>query len=160
MYIHYEFVYIHPFGEGNGRTARLWQNVLLTSWNPLFEYVPIESQIKKYQLDYYKSIDICNKVGDSNLFVEFMLKMIDETLEEILNSVSKETRNISEGVNRLLDIMDDDISLSANEIMKRLGIKSKETLRSTYLNPAIENGLIKMTLPEKPNSKNQKYIKS
>ncbi len=157
---HYEFVYIHPFGDGNGRTVRLWQNVLLTSWNPLFEYVPIESQIKKYQSDYYKSIDICNKVGDSNLFVEFMLKMIDETLEEVLNSVSKETRNISEGVNRLLDIMDDDISLSANEIMKRLGIKSKETLRSTYLNPALENGLIKMTLPDKPNSKNQKYIKS
>ncbi len=156
---HYEFVYIHPFGDGNGRTARLWQNVLLTSWNPLFEYVPIESQIKKYQSEYYKSIDICNKVGDSNLFVEFMLKMIDETLDEILNSVSKETRNISEGVNRLLDIMDDDISLSANEIMARLGIKSKETLRSTYLNSALENGLIKMTLPDKPNSKNQKYIK-
>ncbi len=156
---HYEFVYIHPFGDGNGRTARLWQNVLLTSWNPLFEYVPIESQIKKYQSDYCKSIDICNKVGDSNLFVEFMLNMIDETLEEVLNSVSKETRNISDGVNRLLDIMDEDISLSANEIMERLGIKSKETLRSTYLNPALENGLIKMTLPDKPNSKNQRYIK-
>ncbi len=156
---HYEFVYIHPFGDGNGRTARLWQNVLLTSWNPLFEYVPIESQIKKYQSDYYKSIDICNKAGNSNVFIEFMLKMIDETLDEMLLSVTKESHNISEQVNRLLEIMDDDTSLSANEIMKRLNIKSKETLRSTYLNPALENGLIKMTLPDKPNSKNQKYIK-
>lgn len=156
---HYELVYIHPFGDGNGRTARLWQNVLLTSWNPLFEYVPIESQIRKYQSDYYKFIDISNKNGDSHAFIEFMLKMIDETLDEILLSVTNETRNISEQVNRLLEIMDEDIPLSANEIMLRLGIKSKETLRASYLNPAIENGLIKMTLPDKPNSKNQKYIR-
>lgn len=156
---HYEFVYIHPFEDGNGRTARLWQNILLTSWNPLFEYLPIESQIKKYQSDYYKSIDISNKNGDSNVFIEFMLKMIDETLDEVLLSVTKEAKNISDQVNRLLEIMDDDIPLSANEIMTRLGIKSKETLRASYLNPAIENGLIKMTLPDKPNSKNQKYVK-
>lgn len=43
--------------------------------------------------------------------------------------------------------------------MNRLNIKSKETLGNTYLNPAIENGLIKMTIPDKPNSKNQKYVK-
>ena len=55
--------------------------------------------------------------------------------------------------------MENNITLSANEIMTRLGIKSKETLRSSYLNPALENGLIKMTIPNKPNSKNQKYIK-
>ena len=55
--------------------------------------------------------------------------------------------------------MDYDIPLTANEIMKRLGIKSKETLRGSYLNPAIENGLVKMTIPDKPNSKNQKYYK-
>lgn len=156
---HYEFVYIHPFSDGNGRTARLWQNVLLTSWNPLFEFVPIESQIKKYQSDYYKAIDTCNKNGNSNIFIEFMLKMIDETLKEMLLTLKKESKSISEKVNKLLNIMDDDLAISANEIMDRLGIKSKETLRASYLNPAIENGLIKMTIPDKPNSKNQKYYK-
>ncbi len=156
---HYEFVYIHPFSDGNGRTARLWQNVLLTSWNPLFEFVPIESKIKKYQSDYYKAIDTCNKNGNSNIFIEFMLKMIDETLNEMLLTLKKESESISEKVNKLLNIMDDDLPISANEIMDRLGIKSKETLRSSYLNPAIENGLIKMTIPDKPNSKNQKYYK-
>ena len=88
-----------------------------------------------------------------------MLKMIDETIDETLKSVNQESKNISEQVNRLLDVMDYDIPLTANEIMKRLGIKSKETLRESYLNPAIENGLVKMTIPDKPNSKNQKYYK-
>ncbi len=156
---HYEFVFIHPFSDGNGRTVRLWQNVLLTEWNQIFEYIPIESQIKKYQNEYYETIDRCHKNGNSNEFIEFMLKMIDEVLDEVSLTVAKESSNISEQVNRLLEIMEPDISLSANEIMNRLGIKSKETLRNTYLNPAIENGLIKMTLPEKPNSKNQRYIK-
>lgn len=156
---HYEFVFIHPFGDGNGRMARLWQNVLLMKWNNLFEYIPIESHIFKYQNDYYKSIDKSNKAGNSNDFIEFMLKMIDETIDEVLNSVNHESRNISEQVNKLLEVMDFDIPLTANEIMRRLGIKSKETLRGSYLNPAIDNGLVKMTIPDKPNSKNQKYYK-
>ena len=156
---HYEFVFIHPFGDGNGRTARLWQNVLLSKWNPLFEYVPIESQIQKYQSEYYKAIDNCHKAGNSNEFIEFMLKMIDEVLSEMLKTASMTAKSISAQVNKLLEVMEFGIPLSANEIMDRLGIKSKETLRAAYLNPAIENGLVKMTLPDKPNSKNQKYFK-
>ena len=156
---HYEFVFIHPFGDGNGRMARLWHNVLLMKWNNLFEYIPIESQIHKYQDEYYESIGISNKNGNSNVFIEFMLKMIDETIDEVLIGLGQESKNISEKVNRLLEVMEPDIPLSANEIMRRLGIKSKETLRGSYLNPAIENGLIKMTIQDKPNSKNQKYYK-
>ncbi len=156
---HYEFVFIHPFADGNGRTVRLWQNVMLTDWNRIFEYIPIESRIQKYQNEYYEAISKCHRNGNSNVFIEFMLKMIDETLEEVLHSVKKEAKNISDQVNKLLEIMEPDIPISANEIMNRLGIKSKETLRASYLNPALENGLVKMTLPDKPNSKNQKYLK-
>ena len=156
---HYEFVFIHPFGDGNGRTARLWQNVLLTRWNPVFQYIPIESQINKYQDEYYKAIALCHTKGNSDIFIEFMLRMIDEVLDDVLSNVKRESQNISDQVNRLLEVMEADIPLSANEIMARLHIKSKETLRNTYLNPAIENGLIKMTLPDKRNSKNQKYYK-
>lgn len=155
---HYEFVFIHPFGDGNGQMARLWQNVILSKWNKFFEYVPIESQIKKFQTEYYQSISKCHVNGDSNVFIEFMLKMIDDTLQEVLLSSKKESRNISEQFNKLLDVMDYDIPLSANEI-SRLGIKSKETLRGSYLNPAIKNDLVKMTISNKPNSKNQKYYK-
>lgn len=156
---HYEFVFIHPFSDGNGRTARLWQNVLLMKWNPIFEYIPLESKIQKYQDEYYNSISECHKNGDSNKFIEFMLRLIDESIDEVSNNFVQESKNISEQVNKLLEIMDYDIPLSANEIMRRLDIKSKETLRANYLNPALENGLVKMTIPDKPSSKNQKYFK-
>ena len=154
---HYEFVFIHPFSDGNGRMARLWQNVLLYSWNPIFEYLPIESQIQEYQEEYYKVISICNKSGNSNEFIVFMLKVIDETLSKLMSQYEKESLSISDKVTQLLNVLEKDRPLSANEIMERLKIKSKETLRGSYLNPAIENGLVKMTLPDKPNSKNQKY---
>ena len=156
---HYEFVFIHPFGDGNGRTARFWQNLLLSNWNSVFEYIPLESQIHKYQSEYYNKIDICHKSGNSNEFIEFILLMLNEILDEVLLSSQKESRHISEQVNRLLSVMDDEIPYSANELLSLLNIKSKETLRASYLNPALENGLIKMTLPDKPKSKNQRYIK-
>ncbi len=156
---HYEFVFIHPFSDGNGRTVRLWQNILLYNWKDIFLYLPIESQIHKYQDDYYRAIANCNSKGDSTEFIEFMLKMIDETIEEVLKvpiePINQETINI----NKLLDCLEKNIPLSANEIMDKLNIKSKDTLRNKYLHPAIEQGLVKLTIPDKPNSSNQMYYK-
>lgn len=128
-------------------------------WNQIFEYISIETQIQKYQNEYYKKIDECNNNGNSNAFIEFMLEMINQALLEVVSNVRIESNNISNQVNKLLEVMEPDIPLSANELMNKLNIKSKETLRNTYLNPAIENDLIKMTIPDKPNSKNQKYVK-
>ena len=156
---HYEFVFIHPFSDGNGRTSRLWQNVILSNWEEIFEYVPIESQIKKYQNDYYKAINNCNNKGNSTEFVEFMLKMIDETLLELLDATSVQSSHISSYVNKLLEIMEPGVAMTTKELMEKLGMKSRISFRDNYLNPAIENGLIKMTNPDKPTSKNQMYYR-
>lgn len=156
---HYEFVFIHPFADGNGRMARLWHTVLLYRWRKVFEYIPLESQIEKYQEQYYDAIAKCHTKGNSDTFIEFMLIMIDQILDDVILQVNKANAETSEYVRKMLDLMEYDIPYTSSDIMNRLGLKSKETLRKNYLNPAIELGLVRMTVPDKPNSRNQRYVK-
>ena len=81
--VHFELEMIHPFEDGNGRMGRLWQSLILSRWNPLFEWLPIESVIHTYQQGYYDVLAISNKENDATVFVEFMLEVILETLEEV-----------------------------------------------------------------------------
>lgn len=156
---HYEFVFIHPFADGNGRMARLWHTVILYRWRNIFEYIPLESQIERFQTEYYDAIAQCHVNGNSDVFIEFMLDMIDQILDEVILQINKLNADTSEYVKRMLDVMEYDVPYTSNAIMEALGLKSKEALRKNYIKPAIELGLIRMTLPDKPNSKNQRYIK-
>lgn len=156
---HYEFVFIHPFADGNGRMARLWYTAMLAKWKPVFEYIPIESRIEKFQNEYYEAIAKCHVEGESTLFIEFMLSQIDKILDDISIQINEDNEQISEYLKRLLEVMEYGIPYTSNTLMDKLGLKSREGFRRNYLRPAIDMNLIRMTIPDKPNSRNQRYVK-
>lgn len=82
---HYEFEVIHPFADGNGRMGRLWHTLLLSKWNPLFAWLPIESIIHDHQPEYYAAINQSNAQGEGTAFIEFMLGIIKEALQEAIS---------------------------------------------------------------------------
>lgn len=156
---HYEFVFIHPFADGNGRMARLWHTAILSKWKPIFGYIPIESQIEKFQDEYYDAIAKCHMDGESTIFIEFMLSQIDKILDDISVQIREDTDQLSEGIKKLLDVMEYDVPYTSSILMEKLGLKSKEGFRRNYLRPATDMNLIRMTIPDKPNSRNQRYVK-
>ena len=85
--------------------------------------------------------------------------MIDKILDDVILQIAKSNADTSEYVNRLLNVMEYDVPYTILAIMSELGLKSRETFRKNYMNPALEMGAVRMTLPDKPNSKNQRYVK-
>ncbi len=154
---HYEFEFIHPFADGNGRMGRMWQTLLLYNWKSLFGWLPIETLIRERQDEYYKVLGKCDQSADSGKFVEFLLKAIYDTLCEISDS-EQVVEQVSEQVEKLLVVIGGK-EYSTKELMELLGLKHRPTFRDNYLLPAIERGYIIMTIPDKPNSSKQKYKK-
>ena len=84
---HYEFEFIHPFVDGNGRMGRLWQSVILNQWDGLFAYLPTESIIREHQQAYYDALEQSNNAGESTPFIAFILGVILESLNNVPKDV-------------------------------------------------------------------------
>ncbi len=136
---HYEFEFIHPFIDGNGRMGRLWQTVLLRQGYPVFDFLPVESLIKKRQAEYYNSLEISDKKGDSTLFIEFMLSVIDDSLEELLSS--QPVRPTSESRIVMFKKIIADATFSRKEYMRHFKDISTATA-SRDLKQATEQGVL------------------
>lgn len=136
---HYEMEFIHPFIDGNGRMGRLWQTLILKEAYPVFEYLPIEKLIKNRQADYYDALGKSDDSGESTLFIEFMLEIILEVIEELLN-----TQNISlsnkERINLFKSIIKTDFFTRKNYLKNFREISSATASRD--LQYAVENGII------------------
>jgi len=91
---HYEFEFIHPFADGNGRMGRLWQSLVLARWNPLFADIPVESLIFEHQAEYYQALQESTRQTDSAPFIAFMLRMILDTVTTSAHQVSPQTKGI------------------------------------------------------------------
>lgn len=136
---HYEMEFIHPFIDGNGRMGRLWQTLILKDAYPVFEFLPIESLIKERQEQYYESLGKSDNTGESTVFIEYMLEIILESLQELLSIQNVSLTN----VDRIILFQ----SIVKNDFFTRKAYLNifreiSSATASRDLKFAVENGLI------------------
>jgi Fic family protein len=118
---HYEFEFIHPFSDGNGRIGRLWQSVILGHYRKIFFYIPIESVVKEHQKAYYEALEKAGAAGESTLFIEFMLTSIHLAVKRFLKEYNKSDQKSSQKSDRkILDLMRQVNTITIKELMLRL----------------------------------------
>jgi len=135
--VHYELEFIHPFADGNGRLGRLWQTLVLSRWNPLLAWLPIEEVIRSRQPGYYECLGLADQQGELEPFVSFLLAAIEDALQEAIRTqgasgaagseMSSETGSEMPSPRELevLELLSAHPKLSARALGERLGISQR-----------------------------------
>ncbi|HOE66063.1 MAG TPA: Fic family protein [Candidatus Hydrogenedentes bacterium] len=152
---HYEFEFIHPFADGNGRMGRLWQTLILRKWKPLLAYLPVETVIRERQDDYYAVLGQADKSGDATLFVEFMLAALLDAIQGTATA-DQVSDHVTDQVVRVIEILAAG-ELGSIELMVALSLSHRPTFRKNYLDPALDGGWIERTQPDSLRSPTQRY---
>ena len=157
---HYEFEFIHPFQDGNGRIGRLWHSLILSKWKKLFAWLPVESLVQKYQKEYYISINNSNRDGESTEFILFMLRIINETLIELVENkkttdktTDKMTDKNSERIKLVIKYLSQNNSINNKETQNLLNIS--EATAKRFLNKLVKENILEAVGEYKA----RKYIK-
>lgn len=151
---HYEFEFIHPFSDGNGRMGRLWQTLILSRWQPMLAYLPVETVIKRRQQAYYDQLGDADAQGDCSAFIEFLLNALEESLQEAIRTEQDvktlgKTPGEAPGKtpDRIVALLSESPGLSIPELAARLG--KSESAVERAVRKLRESGRLQRVGPDK-----------
>ena len=134
---HYYFVAVHPFSDGNGRLARYWVSLMLIKYNKNFEFIPIEEEIYLNHEEYYSSIAQCHNNGNANIFIKFLLKAIDSSLDKVIRNSKFVLNDIQ---NKIIEFVINDKYITQNTIAEKLNVNVRTVKRNFKV--LIDNNII------------------